>query len=124
MQQSLKSEDTKYHFKCVKVPDIAPYWKAWIVRPGYRTISFASNFQFLISLCKWRRQDNKIQLSYWNGCFPFNKNIELIFVTNYDCVRFLVCCHFQQFLKVYQWLSKTWTVISTWPMKPWPWLGV
>jgi len=29
MQQFLKSGGTNYHFKWVKVPDTAHYWKAW-----------------------------------------------------------------------------------------------
>jgi len=29
MQQSLKLTGTNYHFKWVKVPGNAPYWKAW-----------------------------------------------------------------------------------------------
>jgi len=30
MQHSLKSGDTKDHFRWVKVPGTASYWKAWL----------------------------------------------------------------------------------------------
>jgi len=34
IQHSLKSGDTKDHFRRVKVPGTTPYWKVWIHRIG------------------------------------------------------------------------------------------
>ena len=38
IQHALKLPGTNYHFKCVKVPDTAPYWKAWVLSLNKLTV--------------------------------------------------------------------------------------
>ena len=93
MQHSLKLGGTNYHFKWVKVPGIAPYWKAWynICTCVFCHISFTAcpislstqlllrfkwKFSKLLHGCLLPYADLFIAITVWPN-WPFFKNIHL-----------------------------------------------
>jgi hypothetical protein len=74
IQHALKLPGTNYHFKCVKVPDTAPYWKAWVLSLNKLTDS-----------CKMFKFYENVYVN--SEVLVHMKNIESLVILSYQSVE-------------------------------------